>query len=134
MFDASVLVSAAITSGGVPRRAFAKARATDRLAMSQPVFDEVSNVLHRQRLVRFLDSVLRDNLLDQLLSGTDWFIPAIAVADCRDATDDKYLELALAAAAEVIVSGDQDLLTLDPWRGIRILRPAAYIGLVSSTL
>ena len=48
--------------------------------------------------------------------------------DCRDAKDDKYLELALASGAEVIVSGDADLLVLHPWRGVRVLRPADYLA------
>ena len=43
-----------------------------------------------------------------------FFVPTEAVAECRDAKDDKYLELALAARAEVIVSGDDDLLVLHP--------------------
>ncbi|MFZ1426928.1 MAG: putative toxin-antitoxin system toxin component, PIN family [Geminicoccaceae bacterium] len=50
------------------------------------------------------------------------------MADCRDAKDNKYLELALAAAADVIISGDTDLLVLHPWRGVRILRPAEYLA------
>ena len=49
------------------------------------------------------------------------------MTDCRDAKDNKYLELALAARAGVIVSGDADLLVLHPWRGVRILRPAEYL-------
>ena len=53
-----------------------------------------------------------------------WFSPSERVADCRDAKDNKYLELALAAGAWAIVSGDADLLALHPWRGVRILRPA----------
>ena len=51
------------------------------------------------------------------------------VTDCRDAKDNKYLELALAAGAETIVSGDFDLLVLHPWRGVRILDPAGYLAL-----
>ncbi|MBX9698740.1 MAG: putative toxin-antitoxin system toxin component, PIN family, partial [Acetobacteraceae bacterium] len=57
-----------------------------------------------------------------------FFTPLEAVAACRDAKDDKYLELALAARADLIVSGDDDLLVLHPWRGVRILRPAEYLA------
>ena len=39
-----------------------------------------------------------------------------------------YLELAFAAGADTIISGDDDLLVLHPWRGVRILRPADYIA------
>jgi putative PIN family toxin of toxin-antitoxin system len=56
------------------------------------------------------------------------FQPAISVADCRDAKDNKYLELAIVAGATIIVSSDEDLLVLNPWRGIRILRPAEYLA------
>jgi predicted nucleic acid-binding protein len=49
------------------------------------------------------------------------------VHDFRDAKDNRYLELALAAGATAIVSGDEDLLVLAPWRGIAVMRPAAFV-------
>jgi predicted nucleic acid-binding protein len=54
--------------------------------------------------------------------------PTVRVNDCRDAKDNKYLELALAAGAAVIVSSDNDLLALSPWRGVRIVTPAAFVA------
>lgn len=54
------------------------------------------------------------------------------VRACRDAKDNKYLELALAAQADAIISGDEDLLVLHPWRGIPILRPAEFLRQFSS--
>ena len=56
-------------------------------------------------------------------------LEAERVTDCRDPKDNKYLELALAAGAETIVSSDDDLLVLDPWRGVRIMRPTDYLDL-----
>jgi len=50
------------------------------------------------------------------------------VADCRDRKDNRFLDLALAGRAGLIISGDGDLLDLDPWRGVRILTPAAYVA------
>ena len=50
------------------------------------------------------------------------------MSDCRDPKDNKDLELALAARAGTIVSSDDDLLVLHPWRGVRVLRPAAYLA------
>jgi len=70
---------------------------------------------------------LRTDLLSQLRSGTLWFATTAAVTDCRDPSDNKYLELALAAGASLIVSSDADLLVLHPWRGISVLRRAAYV-------
>lgn len=57
-----------------------------------------------------------------------WFVPAERVTDCRDAKNNKYLELALASGAGTLVTGDADLLVLHPWRSVRILRPAEYLA------
>lgn len=69
----------------------------------------------------------RELVLDVLGDGALRFAPTERVRDCRDPTDGKYLELALAAGAEAIVSSDGDLLALDPWRGVRIVTAAAYV-------
>jgi len=49
------------------------------------------------------------------------------VPSCRDPKDNIFLALAAAAGAQVIVSSDQDLLILDPWRGSRIISPAEFL-------
>ena len=49
------------------------------------------------------------------------------VRACRDPDDDQFLETAVNGRADVIVSGDADLLELHPFRGIAILKPTAYI-------
>jgi putative PIN family toxin of toxin-antitoxin system len=46
---------------------------------------------------------------------------------CRDPNDDMVIECAVLAGAQVIVSGDQDLLVLGTFRGIRIVTPAEFL-------
>ena len=53
---------------------------------------------------------------------------AAMVRECRDPKDDKFLELALDGQADLLVTGDEDLLALHPWRGIPILSPANYLA------
>ena len=50
------------------------------------------------------------------------------VQACRDPRDDKFLDVAVNGRADVIVTGDADLLALNPFRGIAILTPAAYLA------
>ena len=50
-----------------------------------------------------------------------------AIRACRDPRDDKFLEVAVHGRADLIVTGDEDLLALNPFRGIAILAPAAYL-------
>ncbi len=54
--------------------------------------------------------------------------PTQKVTACRDPKDDKFLEAALAAQTDCIVSGDADLLDLTPFQEILILRPAEFIA------
>lgn len=88
-------------------------------------------VLHRPRLARAMSAERRDRVLSLLRDAAVRFEPAIRITDCRDAKDNIYLELALAAGAATIVSSDMDLLVLHPWRGVHILRPSAYLTIQS---
>jgi putative PIN family toxin of toxin-antitoxin system len=85
-------------------------------------------VLARPKFHRVISDDRRREILEFLSAAASWFEPAQTIADCRDAKDNRYLELALTAQAEMIVSGDNDLLVLDPWRGTRIMKPAAFLA------
>ncbi len=121
-------MGAVMKRDSIPLRAFQAALERDTIALSIAVENEIIEVMHRPRLERYIDGSLRVEVMDMLLSRAARFEPSEPVADCRDAKDNIYLELALAAAAAVIVSSDDDLCVLDPWRGIRILRPAGYLA------
>jgi putative PIN family toxin of toxin-antitoxin system len=128
VFDASTIVSAALKADSVPERALMRAEQTDVFALSTEVDAEIAGVLSRPKFARILSPERRDKILQILRAQAVWFAPVIEVVDCRAPKDNKYLELALAAGAEVIVSSDDDgLLVLHPWRGVRILRPADYL-------
>ena len=128
VLDASMLVSAAMSRGSVPDLAMLRAFGSDRVAVSEAVMIELQNVFARPRLMRFIVPELRDNVLSLLDAFGVLFTPTEPVFDCCDPKDNKYLELALVARADVIVSSDSDLLVLHPWRGVGILRPAEYLA------
>jgi len=77
--------------------------------------------------VRVLTDDRRQEVLQFLTAAALWVEPAETVADCRDAKDNRYLDLALAGGAGIIVSGDADLLVLDPWRGVGVLTAAQFL-------
>ncbi len=54
--------------------------------------------------------------------------PTQKVTACRDPKDDKFLEAALAAQTDCIVSGDADLQVLNPFEDIPILRPSEFLA------
>nr|WP_294551583.1 putative toxin-antitoxin system toxin component, PIN family [uncultured Rhodopila sp.] len=128
VLDANTVVSAALNPNGTPRRALAAARARGTIALSPDVFREISGVLARPKFARHLTDNDQQEILELLTAAALWVEPVVKVDDCRDAKDNRYLELALAARATAVVSGDSDLLTLDPWRGVRVLRPAEFLA------
>jgi predicted nucleic acid-binding protein len=64
--------------------------------------------------------------LEKLMVGAEPVTIIERIAACRDPTDDKFLALAINGHADQIVSGDADLLALNPFRHIPIVRPAEF--------
>jgi uncharacterized protein len=91
---------------------------------SQPLLDELREVLERKFHQRAID--VRSAL--QLFAETFTLVTpdALDSSTCRDRDDDVVLASALAGECAAIVTGDQDLLILDPFRGIRVLAPSAF--------
>ena len=126
--DANLVVSAALKSASTPALALLAATTVGRLAVSRSVKAEYLDVLSRPKFAKALPPTRRDAFLSSMLSNAATFEPVTLVRDCRDPGDDIYLELALAAGARAIVSGDADLLTLNPWRGIPVLTAPGYLS------
>lgn len=131
VLDTNVVVSAVLLAGSVPRQAFDKALADGTVLISAPVVLELAEVMGRARLNKYLLEEDRMRFLVALLKETELVEVTQTVTECRDVRDNKFLELALSGAADYIVSGDQDLLVLSPFRGIPILTPAQFLTVSS---
>lgn len=128
VFDTNVIVSAALLAGSVPRQAFDKALAAGSMLISVPVLLELAEVLSRKKLNKYLREEERMRFLGALLKEAELVEIAEVVTACRDAKDDKFLELAVSGKATCIVSGDNDLLILNPFREISILTPREFLS------
>jgi hypothetical protein len=65
-------------------------------------------------------------------SGGDIVEPKVAVTDCPDHEDNRILEGALACGAVLIVSDDDHLLRLSPWRGTAVVTSTEFVGRVDA--
>lgn len=74
-----------------------------------------------------LISPVAQDWLKKVLAAAETVVIIERIAACRDPTDDKFLELAVNGHADLIVSGDADLLTLNPFQGIPIVSPATFV-------
>jgi len=58
--------------------------------------------------------------------------PKMRVTDCKDWEDNRVFELAATVGAFVIVSSDDHLLSMSPWRGIPVQSPEAFVSRVDA--
>jgi len=129
VFDTNVLISAAL-SKGTSRMAFELAGKKGKFCYSTETLFELVRILEKPGLQKFLTDKLKVEFLSSILSLSTHFTINEKVKVCRDPKDDMFLELALACDASVIVSGDKDLLQLNPFRGISIVSPDQFLQLV----
>jgi uncharacterized protein len=131
VLDASTFVSAALKADSLPERALLRAvDDPNRLILSREVEDEYREVIFRPKFDRFASLERRRRILDIVVFAAERIEPSESIRECRDPKDDKYLALAAAGGADVVVSGDvRHLLSMHPWRGIPILSPADFLAL-----
>lgn len=127
VFDTNVLVSAALFPTSIPSRSLHAARLAGILLLSGDTLREVEAVLARSKFDLYLDERLRFEFLELLKRASTMVEIAERIAACRDPRDDQFLEVAVNGRAAWIVTGDSDLLSLDPFRDIRIVTPAQML-------
>ena len=123
--DTNVLVSQLILPESLPARALRKTELESLLLVSDATMYELADVLSRDKFDRYVSRDDRKAFLLKLGAIAE-FVPIVQlVRECRDPKDDKFLELAVNGRADVIITGDDDLLAMNPWRGIAVLtRPS----------
>lgn len=136
VLDTNIVVSGLIW-GGVPRQLLELGRnGQATFFTSNVLLDELANVLEREKFTALLASqnvtpaflMQRYGMLAQLIK------PQPIARTVRDVDDDAVIATALVAKAEVIATGDSDLLVLHPWQGIQILNAADALRLVQGNV
>jgi predicted nucleic acid-binding protein len=102
VFDTNTLVSALLFAHSKPGRAFRHALTHGRVLLSSSTIEELAEVLQRPKLERYVTAAEREE-------------------------DNKFLELAVSGSASYIITGDEDLLVLHPFRNIVVVTPAAFL-------
>lgn len=131
VIDTNVWLSAALTRSGTAavlcrlliERNFQQ-------AFSQSTFDELRTRLWLPKFDRYASIDSRRHFLANTRESAQWHeVPASlnAQAWCRDPSDDKFIALALAAKAARLITGDADLLCLDPLGALRIMTARAAL-------
>ena len=127
VLDTNALVSRLLAPNSTPAKAVSLAIVKGCVLASDDTLMELAAVLSRSKFDRYVTIEARKEFL-RLFGRIVETVPIVhSVRACRDPRDDKFLELAVNGGASVIVTGDKDLLALDPFRGIQIATPAAFL-------
>ena len=127
VLDTNVLISGLLSNTSAPALAVEHAIASGQLIASADTLRELMSKLLSPKFDPYVTRERRDALLLRLAPLIEIVEVVQVICACRDPSDDKFLEAAVNGRADVIVSGDGDLLALNPFRGIAILAPAAYL-------
>lgn len=126
VIDTNVLISAALSAHSAPARITYWVLEHAVLLFSPETFAELETRLWRPKFDRYLSLEQRRAILHDFGAVAEWVAPPVDRYPpySRDPEDDKFVHLALAAEAEWLISGDNDLLQIPPFDGLEILAPA----------
>lgn len=129
VIDSNVWIAALLAPKGTARRLIDAVLERElTVLMSEATFTELVERLQRPKFDRYRDSQAWDLFLSELVELASWHEDSeSATGVCRDVDDDKFLSLAVTGEADVLITGDGDLLELRSYSGIPVMTPAQFM-------
>ncbi len=129
VLDTNILISAALTPKGKPRKVVDTIRDKNgMLLFSDETFNEAWTRLLRTKFDRYVSRGNRLLYLAELRTASEWVTIFGDKMGCQDPDDDKFLETALRGEAACIVTGDGDLLEMSPYRNLPIMNASNFLS------
>ena len=133
VIDTNVWVSRLLLAGSASAHAVDEALERFDVMVSEPLVEELADVLSREKFDRYVSIQDREEFLRRILQIATTAPVLSEVDDCRDPDDNRLLALALDSESGYILTGDRDLLLLNPWRGVRIVSPREFLDTVTQS-
>ena len=122
VFDTSSLILACLNPDREPAQILRRALIEHAVFTSAAAFNELAAVLSRDKFDAWRPIEQRMVWVRLFRDAVIFVESETPVTECRDPKDNKFLELALSANADVLVASDIHLLEMHPFRGVRILK------------
>lgn len=129
VIDTNVIISAVLQPRSNPYFAIKKAQILGLILVSPLTWAELEIVIFRSKFDRYISVQDRQEFLLDLSRVVEFILETQFITNaCRDVKDNKYLELAVNGKAELIITGDKDLLVLNPFQSISIITVEEFIN------
>jgi putative PIN family toxin of toxin-antitoxin system len=133
ILDTNVLISRLLLPESVAGLAVRRVLGLVPPLVSEPTLGELAQTLSKSKFDRYVKIEDRRRFFELFARVAEWIPVTSTIRVCRDARDNKFLELAVDGGATLLVTGDKDLLELGPFRTTTILTPAAVLELPESS-
>jgi len=127
VFDTNIFVSAFVIPGSHAEKAILRIiEGEDTLLLSKEILDELLSILST-KFSRDREEISR--LAVVLSEIAEWVQPARRINVLRDEPDNRILECAVSGKADMVVTGDKEMLTLEAYEEMKIVSLKSYLGL-----
>ena len=126
--DTNILVSAALIRHSLPWQAVNQMEKRGKILYSEATLLELQTVLNRKKFDKYLTPEEKQQFIFKFVEKAELVNITETITDCRDPKDNKFLELAVSGKADLLITGDQDLLILNPFRTIQIIIVADFLN------
>ena len=128
VIDTSLAISAAILPKSISAKAFSLALKNYQLVASDSTLAELVEVIYRPKFNKYLTDEARLEFLTLVAQASEIISVTSTITDCVDPKDNQFLSLAVDAGANIILSGDPHLTSMNPYREIIIIAPKEFIA------
>lgn len=133
VLDTNILISAFLWDGNEAELFREIEKNKVKFYTSFEIINEVENVIRRKKFNELLikAKISAEEIIEKIISLSNFVIgKKLNLNICRDPKDNKFLECAKLAKADIIVSGDKDLLILKEFDGIKILKTSQVLDIL----
>ncbi|MBI5675112.1 MAG: putative toxin-antitoxin system toxin component, PIN family [Nitrospirae bacterium] len=119
VFDTNIFISALVIPGGQTEKAISRITSgADTLLISKAIIDEVLSVLYN-KFGRDIEAISHTAVFLSELGEMVHKTSKIRIL--QDDPDNRILECALSGKADIIVTGDKEMLGLKEYKGVKII-------------
>jgi len=127
ILDTNILISGLILSSSKPQQVFDWVTQKHILLMSEETLAELFKTFIRPKFEKYISLEKRLAFVANLKQQAEIIEITESITDCRDSKDNKFLELAISGNADCLITGDQDLLVLNPFRDTEIITATDFL-------
>ena len=126
VLDTNVFISGIFWAGNPGKILDAWARKEVLLVYSKEILEEYIAV--GEELSKKYSQIEISSFIELLMFHGELCEPAhLHIPISRDPDDDKFIALAIGGKCSCIVSGDKDLLVIEKWDNVEILKPSEFV-------